>query len=465
MPNYLFVFLLIMTVVRIGLAMLFPITADESYYWLWTRHLSLSYVEHPPMVAWLNFIATWSKANLFSLRVLSALIALCVSVILFYTAKKLFSEKTAVVSVILFQILPHFLIIWLTMFVDLPLVLFWTIALYLLAKIIDKEPPHAAWYWLGIVVGLGSLSKYTMFLFWPCLLLFFALSPKQRFWLKRKEPYFTLLISLLLFSPVIFWNLQHNFSSFIFHSQRVAGNAWGTNFIPFVVDQLVHFTPFLICMLPAVANFSLKKNDSSRLLLAFSILPLLIFLMLSLKIKVWAHWPSFGYIALLPLSADYLIEKSKKVILFIKGIAIFSLLILIILLFISPGVVLHQKEYAKNYLLKSRLPSGDKIFAQTNVSASLAEFYSGRQTFLTSSFLSPGTKWGLKQYQIWGLPELRKGESIVYYGEETPEMMRTAGKYFHSVSTLEARLYLIEDYINRYKFFRFNDYQLNGGQP
>ena len=31
---------------------------DEAYYWVWSRHLAMSYVDHPPMIAWLIRLGT-----------------------------------------------------------------------------------------------------------------------------------------------------------------------------------------------------------------------------------------------------------------------------------------------------------------------------------------------------------------------------------------------------------------------
>ena len=35
------------------MAGLLPLSADEAYYWLWSKHLALGYYDHPPMIAWL----------------------------------------------------------------------------------------------------------------------------------------------------------------------------------------------------------------------------------------------------------------------------------------------------------------------------------------------------------------------------------------------------------------------------
>ena len=40
-------------VLRAVLAALLPLSADEAYYWLWSRHLAAGYFDHPPAIAWL----------------------------------------------------------------------------------------------------------------------------------------------------------------------------------------------------------------------------------------------------------------------------------------------------------------------------------------------------------------------------------------------------------------------------
>ena len=43
----------ILIVLRAVMAAVLPLTADEAYYWLWSKHLAFGYYDHPPMIAWL----------------------------------------------------------------------------------------------------------------------------------------------------------------------------------------------------------------------------------------------------------------------------------------------------------------------------------------------------------------------------------------------------------------------------
>ena len=46
------------SVVRALLSSLVPMVPDETYYWLWTRHLAPGYFDHPPGIALLIAAST-----------------------------------------------------------------------------------------------------------------------------------------------------------------------------------------------------------------------------------------------------------------------------------------------------------------------------------------------------------------------------------------------------------------------
>src|ERR1700678_239220 len=39
--------------VKVALLPILPITPDEAYYMAWARHPALSYLDHPPYIAWI----------------------------------------------------------------------------------------------------------------------------------------------------------------------------------------------------------------------------------------------------------------------------------------------------------------------------------------------------------------------------------------------------------------------------
>lgn len=48
--------LIIACLLRLLLASVFPMTNDEAYYWDWGRVIHLSYLDHPPAVAWISWL-------------------------------------------------------------------------------------------------------------------------------------------------------------------------------------------------------------------------------------------------------------------------------------------------------------------------------------------------------------------------------------------------------------------------
>ena len=44
-------------------------------------------------------------------------------------------------------------------------------------------------------------------------------------WWRRKEPYLAALLALALFSPVLVWNAQHGWASFVFQTSRRVAEA------------------------------------------------------------------------------------------------------------------------------------------------------------------------------------------------------------------------------------------------
>src|SRR5512143_3519545 len=48
-----------LTVMRGTFAASLPLRVDEAYYWTWTQESVISYLDHPPMVAWSVHLGTW----------------------------------------------------------------------------------------------------------------------------------------------------------------------------------------------------------------------------------------------------------------------------------------------------------------------------------------------------------------------------------------------------------------------
>ena len=213
-----FWFLLITSLLRLTQLWRVELAPDEAYYWDWSRHLAWGYYDQGPFIAYLIRLTTLLfGTNEFGVRIgvwASCLGALICAYIL---AKRIFSPLAGFLTVVLLAATPLLTVGSLIATYDPPLVFFWALALVFLERALfgaNEAGQKRAWLWAGLAVGLGFLSKHTMLLLLPCLLLFLLISPPHRKWLRRPEPYAAFLITLLLYTGVLWWNAHHHWWTF-----------------------------------------------------------------------------------------------------------------------------------------------------------------------------------------------------------------------------------------------------------
>ena len=71
-----------------------PLTFDEAYYWIWSKHLAGGYYDHPPGVALVIRLGTMIAGDTeFGVRLVSILLALPMSFAVYRTAEILFGGR------------------------------------------------------------------------------------------------------------------------------------------------------------------------------------------------------------------------------------------------------------------------------------------------------------------------------------------------------------------------------------
>ena len=73
---------------------------------------------------------------------------------------------------------------------------------------------HGGWR-SALAAGAALLSKYTALFFGPAILIWLVAVPKLRRWLISPWLYLGGLVALVMFAPVILWNADHHWVSFI----------------------------------------------------------------------------------------------------------------------------------------------------------------------------------------------------------------------------------------------------------
>jgi dolichol-phosphate mannosyltransferase len=296
---------------------------EETYYWNYSRHLDIGYLDHPPMVAWLIRGGTALFGNTgFGVRVVALFAGVVASVFSYRLTRNLFGGASALVAVALMQALPFFFLTGMLTTPDAPLTAAWIAALYFLERALIAGRA-AAWWSAGVCLGLGLLSKYTIALLAASTLVFMLSDSASRRWLVRAEPYGAALIALTIFSPVIVWNARHDWASFAFQTSRRLASAPRFAFHKLVGSILVLLTPVGFASAfdlaraspkPMTGDESLEMPRGWRFIQITILVPLVVFTAFSLRHEVKLDWTGAPFTALIPVLA-YGIVRSGRVML------------------------------------------------------------------------------------------------------------------------------------------------------
>ena len=156
-----------------------PLTFDEAYYWMWSKHLAGGYYDHPPMVAVVIRLGTMIAGDTeLGVRLVSILLALPMSWAVYRAAAILFGgQRVAATATILLNVTLMAAVGTLIVTPDAPLLVASSFVLFYLAKVL--ETGRGAW-WLavGAAVGAALLSKYTALFFGPAILIWLVSVPE-----------------------------------------------------------------------------------------------------------------------------------------------------------------------------------------------------------------------------------------------------------------------------------------------
>ena len=275
---------------------------DEAQYWAWSRKLDFGYYSKPPIIAWVIALTTSLFGNAeWAVRISSPLLHPIIAYVLFHIGKTFYDKKTGFWAAIIYFTMPA---VWLSSGIvstDVPLLLFWSLAVLAFAKL-RKNP---SWLWafvLGLSIGFGLLSKYAMLFFMPALLLAILFDKASREAVISKRGLLVSVISVLIITPNIIWNKKHDFAT-ISHTAANA-NLKGVPFHPrelldFIASQFGVFGPVLFALfVVALLSVFVKSKDKRTMLLSyFAIVPLLIISLEALLSRANANWAVTSYIA------------------------------------------------------------------------------------------------------------------------------------------------------------------------
>ena len=301
-----------LTILRFVLCAWLPLAFDEAYFWLWSKHLAISYYDHPPLIALAIRAGTLLFGDTeFGVRFVSLLASIGASWAVWRSGALLLGdERSGALACLFFNLT---LMVAAESMSATPDALILAASAFVLFTVAKVEATQDGRWWIavGLAAGLALLSKYTAFFLGAGIALWLIATPQGRVWLRTVWPYAGGILALAFLVPNLIWNAQHDWISFKFQFGRVVEGgqpAWRF-LVEFVGSQIGLASPFILVL--GAMSFARESRflrvTRPLAYCAASIWPaVLYFAVHSLHSRVQGNWPSFVYPALAVLVAGAL---------------------------------------------------------------------------------------------------------------------------------------------------------------
>jgi hypothetical protein len=224
----------------------YGIFRDELYYLACGQHLDWGYVDQPPLIALVAWVARHVFGDwLIGLRLIPALAGAATVWLTGKLTRELgggtFAQLLAALAVVcvpIYLILHH----WLTMNAFEPLI--WMACVWCIVRAINRNEPRY-WIWFGLWAGIAMETKYTVAFFVVALVIALLLTRERRF-LISKEFWIGAAIAFLIFLPNLIWLARHDFPFLeLMHNIRQTHRDVVRGPVAFVLDQAQIMNPVL----------------------------------------------------------------------------------------------------------------------------------------------------------------------------------------------------------------------------
>ncbi|MBA2623214.1 MAG: glycosyltransferase family 39 protein [Chthoniobacterales bacterium] len=315
------VFLALLTGIRLALLGTTDLSFDEAHYWMWSERLAPAYFSKGPGVAF----TIWSSVaifgpNEFGVRFWSPVLGAGTCLLLYYFARRLFSATTGFWVVITANVTPIFNIGSFVMTIDPLSIFFWTAAMFTFWLALERSP-ESSWYWpaTGLLIGLGFLCKYTNALELLSIVLVLALIPRFRREFRKPGLYWLLAVFMLCTLPPLLWNRDHAWATLgHLRSRGSLDEAPGFNPLELLTFLGVHFAVYSPLLFAALVWAVIKgwrrhhQQFKGIFLLWFGLPVFLFYCLLSINRAANPNWDGLAFLSLAILAASYWRERVES---------------------------------------------------------------------------------------------------------------------------------------------------------
>jgi 4-amino-4-deoxy-L-arabinose transferase-like glycosyltransferase len=293
---------------------------DEAQYWWWSKDLAFGYFSKPPVIAWIiaGTTAVCGDGEA-CVRVAAPFIYAIAALFVFGAARLLYDARTALWSSLIFATLPGVSLSSALITTDVPLLMFWAIALFFLARMLPRRPHEARLdaIMLGIALGLAIMSKYAGAYFIAGLIVAALFDRRVRAHAFGLNGIGVLAVAGLIVLPNVIWNLQNGFAT-VGHTASNAGlggEHWNIDaLMEFAGAQFGVFGPLLLGaviagLIPGLRRTRWPNAERNDLVLLSLAAPVMIAgLSIAFFSRANANWAAPAFVSLSILAVVWLLR-------------------------------------------------------------------------------------------------------------------------------------------------------------
>lgn len=224
---------------------------DEFYYIAGGLRPDWGYVDHPPITPLLAGMAySLFGTSISGLRLLPAVAGASIVFFAGVMARQMGGGRTAQGLAAFAVLVSPLYLLTNTLFQTVTFdQLAWVVCSLLLLRLINEDRPQF-WVWIGLVIGIGLQTKYTILL-WALGLVVAVILTDRRSHLQTVWPWLGGLIALTLFLPNLIWQVAHGWPSLEFIANNSANAQDESSLLLFFLLQLPLVGPFSFPLLLA----------------------------------------------------------------------------------------------------------------------------------------------------------------------------------------------------------------------
>lgn len=293
--------ILALTAFRLVLALLdrTELSTDEAQYWLWGQSLDWGYYSKPPLIGWINRLATeLFGQSVWAMRLPSVLMHGATALVILGVARRLVPAQVAAVAAVTYLTMPAVALAAALMTTDTPLLLAAAVALWAHLRLAEARAAGQGAPWLavvfGLALGLGLLAKHALLFWLGGMAVALLLAPAWR--LRPADALIAGGVFLAVIAPHLVWLADTRFVT-VAHVQEITAGTGLSLLRPlrFLAEQALVMGPVVLVAL-LLALGSVRGDRRLVGLAALALVPLVVVMAQGLRGPVLANWAALSLV-------------------------------------------------------------------------------------------------------------------------------------------------------------------------